>query len=158
MARRPKIGFVLGAGSARGWAHIGVLRALTEAGIKPDFIAGCSVGRTLIDASFDEPFDLDAAARHACLSPHHFHRTFRAAFAESPYAYVARRRIERACRLLEETDLPVVEVCAAVGYASLQSFTAGFAGRTGRTPAAFRAKGRKQRSAGAPPARVRNIP
>ena len=44
MARRPKIGFVLGAGSARGWAHIGVLRALDAAGIKPDLIAGCSIG------------------------------------------------------------------------------------------------------------------
>ena len=44
MARRPRIGFVLGAGSARGWAHIGVLRALDEAGIKPDLIAGCSIG------------------------------------------------------------------------------------------------------------------
>jgi len=44
VARRPKIGFVLGSGSARGWAHIGVLRALAEAGIKPDLIAGCSVG------------------------------------------------------------------------------------------------------------------
>jgi len=44
VARKPKIGFVLGAGSARGWAHIGVLRALDEAGIRPDLIAGCSVG------------------------------------------------------------------------------------------------------------------
>jgi len=44
VARRPRIGFVLGAGSARGWAHIGVLRALDEAGIKPDLIAGCSIG------------------------------------------------------------------------------------------------------------------
>jgi len=51
MPRRPKIGFVLGAGSARGWAHIGVLRALTEEGIKPDFIAGCSVG-ALVGAAF----------------------------------------------------------------------------------------------------------
>ena len=51
MARRPKIGFVLGAGSARGWAHIGVLRALAEAGIKPDFIAGCSVG-AFVGAAF----------------------------------------------------------------------------------------------------------
>jgi NTE family protein len=49
--RRPKIGFVLGAGSARGWAHIGVLRALLEAGIKPDLIAGCSVG-ALVGAAF----------------------------------------------------------------------------------------------------------
>src|SRR6266702_4308215 len=51
MARKPKIGFVLGAGSARGWAHIGVLRALTEAGIKPDLIAGCSVG-AFVGAAF----------------------------------------------------------------------------------------------------------
>jgi NTE family protein len=51
VARKPKIGFVLGAGSARGWAHIGVLRALTEAGIKPDLIAGCSVG-ALVGAAF----------------------------------------------------------------------------------------------------------
>jgi NTE family protein len=51
MARRPKIGFALGAGSARGWAHIGVLRALADAGIKPDLIAGCSVG-AFVGAAF----------------------------------------------------------------------------------------------------------
>ncbi len=39
-----KIGLALGAGSARGWAHIGVLRALAEAGIHPDIVAGTSVG------------------------------------------------------------------------------------------------------------------
>jgi NTE family protein len=51
VARRPKIGFALGAGSGRGWAHIGILRALAEAGIKPDFIAGCSVG-AFVGAAF----------------------------------------------------------------------------------------------------------
>jgi len=51
MPRRPRIGFVLGSGSARGWAHIGVLRALTEARIKPDFVAGCSIG-ALVGAAF----------------------------------------------------------------------------------------------------------
>jgi NTE family protein len=44
MAMGDKIGLALGAGSARGWAHIGVLRALTEAGIHPDIIVGTSVG------------------------------------------------------------------------------------------------------------------
>jgi NTE family protein len=44
MAMGDKIGLALGAGSARGWAHIGVLRALAEAGIRPDIIAGTSVG------------------------------------------------------------------------------------------------------------------
>jgi NTE family protein len=39
-----RIGLVLGSGSARGWAHIGVIRALAEAGIKPDIVCGSSIG------------------------------------------------------------------------------------------------------------------
>ena len=38
------IGLALGGGSARGWAHIGVLRALNDAGIHPDVVAGTSIG------------------------------------------------------------------------------------------------------------------
>ncbi len=41
---RPLVGLALGSGSARGWAHIGVLRALLEAGIRPDVVCGASVG------------------------------------------------------------------------------------------------------------------
>lgn len=40
----PKIGIAFGGGAARGWAHIGVLRALFDFGIKPDIIAGTSIG------------------------------------------------------------------------------------------------------------------
>ena len=43
-SRRPRIGLALGSGSARGWAHIGVLRALLDAGIRPDVVCGASVG------------------------------------------------------------------------------------------------------------------
>lgn len=39
-----KIGLALGGGAARGWAHIGVLRALQKAGIRPDIVAGTSIG------------------------------------------------------------------------------------------------------------------
>jgi NTE family protein len=39
-----KIGLALGGGAARGWSHIGVVRVLTDAGIIPDVIAGCSIG------------------------------------------------------------------------------------------------------------------
>ena len=39
-----RIGLALGGGAARGWAHIGVLRALAQAGIVPDIIAGTSIG------------------------------------------------------------------------------------------------------------------
>lgn len=41
---RPSIGLALGGGAARGWAHIGVLKKLREAGIVPDIIAGTSIG------------------------------------------------------------------------------------------------------------------
>jgi predicted acylesterase/phospholipase RssA len=39
-----KLGLALGGGAARGWAHIGALQALKEAGIRPDIIAGTSIG------------------------------------------------------------------------------------------------------------------
>jgi len=42
--KRPRLGLALGAGAARGWAHIGVLRALREAGIEPDVVSGTSAG------------------------------------------------------------------------------------------------------------------
>jgi len=42
--RRPRIGLALGSGAARGWAHIGVLRALADDGLVPDVISGASIG------------------------------------------------------------------------------------------------------------------
>ncbi|HNE16427.1 MAG TPA: patatin-like phospholipase family protein [Rhodocyclaceae bacterium] len=45
MARRPpRIGIALGSGAARGWAHVGVLRALAREGIEPAVICGSSIG------------------------------------------------------------------------------------------------------------------
>ena len=42
--RRPKIGLALGAGAARGWCHIGILREFEATGLRPDIIAGTSIG------------------------------------------------------------------------------------------------------------------
>ena len=44
MARKPRLGLALGSGAARGWAHIGIIRALERLGVKPDLVAGCSIG------------------------------------------------------------------------------------------------------------------
>jgi NTE family protein len=49
--RRPRIGLALGSGSARGWAHVGVIRALEEAGIRPDLVCGTSIG-ALVGAAY----------------------------------------------------------------------------------------------------------
>lgn len=42
--RKLRVGLALGSGSARGWAHIGIIRALEEAGIRPDVVCGTSIG------------------------------------------------------------------------------------------------------------------
>ena len=66
MARR--IGLALGSGAARGWAHVGVLRGLAEIGVKPDVIAGCSVGALVGGACLCDALDaFEAWARE--LSP-----------------------------------------------------------------------------------------
>src|SRR5258708_14633659 len=46
-----KIGLALGGGSARGWSHIGVIRALEEAGVEPDIVCGTSIG-SLVGAAY----------------------------------------------------------------------------------------------------------
>jgi NTE family protein len=48
---KPRIGLALGGGSARGWAHIGVIRALQDAGIEPDIVCGTSIG-ALVGAAY----------------------------------------------------------------------------------------------------------
>ena len=49
--RTPRIGLALGSGSARGWAHLGVLQALEERGIHPQVVTGASVG-ALVAAAY----------------------------------------------------------------------------------------------------------
>lgn len=49
--RKQRIGLALGGGSARGWAHVGVIRALDEAGIRPDLVCGTSIG-ALVGAAY----------------------------------------------------------------------------------------------------------
>ncbi|MFN8177778.1 MAG: patatin-like phospholipase RssA [bacterium] len=49
--RRPRVGLALGSGAARGWAHIGVIRALEQAGIRPDLVCGTSIG-ALVGAAY----------------------------------------------------------------------------------------------------------
>lgn len=56
MARR-RIGIALGGGAARGWAHIGVLKALAEMGVRPDIMAGTSIGALVGAASQVDQLD-----------------------------------------------------------------------------------------------------
>lgn len=96
--------------------------------------------RDLIDREYARPLDVAALARAALMSTAHFSRQFRAAYGETPYAYLMTRRIERAKALLRRGELSVSEVCMEVGCTSLGSFSTRFTELVGETPTAYRAR------------------
>jgi transcriptional regulator GlxA family with amidase domain len=96
--------------------------------------------RDTMDRDYAKPLDVPALARAALMSTGHFARSFRAAYGETPYGYLMTRRIERAKALLRRGDLPVTEVCFAVGFTSLGSFSSRFSELVGESPSAYRAR------------------
>ena len=93
--------------------------------------------RDHLDRHFAAGADLDELASIARMSKYHFLRSFARVYGTTPAAYLSERRVERAQDLLRNTNLTVTEVCHAVGYASLGSFSARFAEITGEIPSAF---------------------
>jgi transcriptional regulator GlxA family with amidase domain len=96
--------------------------------------------RDQMDREYDKPLDVPALARTALMSTAHFSRRFREAYSETPYSYLMTRRIERAKALLRRGDLTVTDVCFAVGWGSLGSFSARFTELVGESPSAYRAR------------------
>lgn len=94
--------------------------------------------RDFIDRHHAEPLDVPAMAEAAHMSPAHFSRRFRAAYAETPYSYLMTRRIERAQELLRH-GVSVTDACMEVGCTSLGSFSSRFGEIVGMTPSQYRA-------------------
>jgi AraC-like DNA-binding protein len=94
--------------------------------------------RDAIDRDYARPLDIPALARVAAVSEAHFIRTFRATFGETPHRYLQRRRVERAMALLRNSDRSVTDICFAVGFSSLGTFSRTFSDIVGRSPSAFR--------------------
>lgn len=74
----------------------------------------------LMHARLSEDISLDELAAEARLSPFHFARMFKQSVCVPPRVYLTRLRIEKACELLELTDLPVTQIAFEVGYSSNQ--------------------------------------
>jgi AraC-like DNA-binding protein len=95
--------------------------------------------RDLMDRDYAQPLDVPTMAAQALMSPAHFSREFKAAYGETPYAYLMTRRIERAMALLRE-GMSVTDACTAVGATSLGSFSSTFTEIVGETPSSYRAR------------------
>lgn len=97
--------------------------------------------RDRIDRDYAEPLNVAELGRGVGMSAGHLSREFTAAYGESPYSYLMTRRIERAMTLLRRGDLSVTEVCFAVGYGSLGTFTTRFTELVGVSPGRYRREG-----------------
>lgn len=91
-----------------------------------------------MDAASHEEWPVSRLAEVSALSPAHFARAFRLAFGLPPHRYLLTRRIERACALLRETELPVSDVAFRTGWSSLGTFGRVFREITGAHPGQLR--------------------
>lgn len=86
---------------------------------------------------------LEEVAKAAHLSPRHFSRQFRSSTCLSPHQYVIRERVERAKRLLLNTDLSVGEVALSCGFSHQGHLSRHFVRLTGAPPSRFRPETRR---------------
>jgi AraC family transcriptional regulator len=94
--------------------------------------------QSFINEHFGESIAVQQLAAVVHMSPYHFARMFKKATGQPPHAYITMRRLERARQLLTDSDLPLVEVAASVGFQTQAHFTDVFHKHTGVTPRAFR--------------------
>jgi AraC-like DNA-binding protein len=98
-----------------------------------------------IDEHLEQPLSVDDLAQQVYLSRYHFIRSFQRAFHQTPHQYLMHRRINKAKELLANSTLPVTEICLAVGFESLGSFSTLFRNTVGWPPSVYRARVLEQR-------------
>jgi len=91
-----------------------------------------------IEEHLDEPIRLDALGKVVGLSRSHFARSFKRTFGEPPHAYLIRRRVARACRLMAASNVPLAAIAQACGFADQAHFCRRFRQRTGQSPMVWR--------------------
>ncbi|MBC8171854.1 MAG: helix-turn-helix transcriptional regulator [Anaerolineae bacterium] len=96
------------------------------------------LARLLLDRSYDAPITIEDLSREVALSPYYLIRAFKYVYKQTPHQYLVQQRIARAKELLRTTDLPVTEICLAVGFESLGSFSTLFSKVVGISPSAYR--------------------
>ena len=91
-----------------------------------------------IDENLPRPLSLVELSQQAHMSRFHFARLFKQSTGLSPHRFVMRRRVDRACVLLADRNLPIKAIAQAVGFRTCSHFSTMFRRITGRRPSAYR--------------------
>jgi AraC family transcriptional regulator len=91
-----------------------------------------------VEANLEGDLTVDRMASIACLSRHHFARSFKQAVCQSPHRYVSAKRLERAKALLIQSDRSLVDIALALSFSCQANFTRAFRQVTGQTPGHYR--------------------
>lgn len=91
-----------------------------------------------VAAHYAEPITTRRLAEMCYLSEGHFCRFFKAATGKTPLSYVNEYRVDRAAKLLFETDTPVTEIALSVGFSDVNYFSRVFRAIRGVSPTAYR--------------------
>jgi AraC-like DNA-binding protein len=134
--RLTEVLFVL---AIRAWIE----RADTATGTGPSWLTALRDPRigTALSLMHEEPhrdWTVESLARTVTMSRPAFARQFKEVVGHTPLAYLARVRIDRAARLLRDTDNPVGDIAQAVGYRSEFAFSRAFSREQGIAPGRYR--------------------
>ena len=91
-----------------------------------------------IDSHLSDDTSSDAVASYVSLNSAYFRSLFKHCMGETFIAYLTRRRLETACKLLLETDLKINAICNMIGYKNRTHFYKLFKNYYGKTPNEFR--------------------
>ena len=91
-----------------------------------------------VEARLGHDWSVDEMAREAGLSPFWFAHAFKEKVGVSPRAFVRRRRLACARRMLADSDLSLTDIAAHCGFESQSWFTTAFSREHGMTPGAYR--------------------
>jgi AraC family transcriptional regulator len=108
-----------------------------------------------IDLHLEKDLSVEDLAAHLGISTSYFARSFRSSVGLAPHAYVMRRRLLRAQELLASTDLPLIDIALATGFADQSHFCRRFHQMTGMPPRTFRLQHRKPSMRESSPKKVR---
>ncbi|QPC81827.1 helix-turn-helix transcriptional regulator [Phototrophicus methaneseepsis] len=96
------------------------------------------LARHYMDHNYTAPITIEDVSREVALSPYYLIRSFRHVYRQTPHQYLVEKRIARAKELLRNSELSITEICVAVGYESLGSFSTLFRKVAGISPSSYR--------------------